>query len=108
MWGAIHQDARRTSPDSLCEVSGRDLPNGCRTGSLSANTRAVDDSFPWPDPRTFISSQLEIVLNAEYIAAIVLTSFAILVNYPVIQLDTHGRFQLICGRSAHLEGDSGL
>jgi hypothetical protein len=26
MWGAILQDARRTSPDALCEDSGRNLP----------------------------------------------------------------------------------
>jgi hypothetical protein len=27
MWGAILQDARITTPDSLCEGSGRKLPN---------------------------------------------------------------------------------
>lgn len=51
---------------------------------------------------------MEIIRDAEYIAVVVLTSFAILVNYPVIQLDTHARIQFTCRRSAYVEADSGL
>jgi hypothetical protein len=56
----------------------------------------------------FNTFQMEIIRDAEYIAVVVLTSFAILVNYPVIQLDTHARIQFTCRRSAYVEADSGL
>jgi hypothetical protein len=51
---------------------------------------------------------MEIIRDAEYIAVVALTSFAIPVNYPVIQLDTHARIHRTGDRSPYMEADSGL